>query len=47
MKKDKLRDAYFEALGLKVIRVTNLDVFENIEGVVEYISKVVEERIGE
>lgn len=37
IKKDKIRDEYFESLGLKVLRFTNLDVLKNINGVLEKI----------
>ena len=35
--KDKERTKYLEDIGYKVLRIWNNDVFENIEGVVEYI----------
>ena len=34
---DKEREDYFRKLGLRVIRFTNLDVFKNIENVVDKI----------
>ena len=34
---DADRDAYLNACGLRVLRFTNLDVMENVEGVVEEI----------
>ena len=37
IKKDKIRDEYFESLGLKVLRFTNLDVLKNLNGVLERI----------
>ena len=37
---DEQRDAFLEGQGLKVIRFSNLDVLQNIEGVIE---KVIEE----
>ena len=37
IEKDKIRDEYFESLGLKVLRFTNLDVLKNINGVLEKI----------
>ncbi len=37
VKKDKIRDEYFESLGLKVLRFTNFDVLKNINGVLEKI----------
>lgn len=35
--KDKQRDAYLNRQGLKVIRIANMEIFENIEGVMEVI----------
>ncbi len=37
IKKDIIRDKYFESLGLKVLRFTNLDILKNINGVLEKI----------
>ena len=37
VEKDKIRDEYFESLGLKVLRFTNLDVLKNLNGVLEKI----------
>ena len=37
LENDAIRDADLEGLGLKVLRFTNLDVLQNIEGVVERI----------
>ena len=34
---DRIRDEFMESMGLKVLRFTNTDVIENIEGVVEVI----------
>ena len=36
---DKLRDGYITNLGLRVLRFTNLDVLQNIEGVLEHINE--------
>jgi very-short-patch-repair endonuclease len=36
---DRVRDEYLKNLGLTVLRFTNLDVIDNIEGVVEVIEK--------
>ncbi len=38
---DNRRDSYLMSLGLKVLRFTNVDVLENIEGVVEKIIEVI------
>ena len=35
IQKDKLRDVRLNALGLKVFRITNIDVMNNIDGVLE------------
>jgi len=37
LEKDKIRDAYLSGQGLKVLRFSDRDVFENITGVVESI----------
>ncbi|MCR4692866.1 MAG: endonuclease domain-containing protein [Firmicutes bacterium] len=42
--KDRERTRYLEGYGLKVIRVTNLDVNKNLEGVCEYIDNIVKTR---
>jgi len=34
---DRIRDDYLESMGLTVLRFTNSDVMDNIEGVVEVI----------
>jgi very-short-patch-repair endonuclease len=36
---DRIRDEYLGNLGLTVLRFTNLDVIDNIEGVIEVIEK--------
>jgi len=36
---DKLRDRHTTNLGLRVLRFTNLDVLQNIEGVLEHINE--------
>ncbi len=35
--KDEARDAYMRGLGLKVLRFSDRDVFENLDGVLEVI----------
>jgi very-short-patch-repair endonuclease len=35
--KDKLRDRYMENLGLKVLRFSDKEIFENLTGVLEEI----------
>jgi very-short-patch-repair endonuclease len=40
--KDKERDKYLaDALGYKILRFTNVDIFQNIEGVVHKIIEVI------
>ena len=39
---DEMRDAYIKGLNLKVLRVSNLDVLNNMEGVVERIIELIE-----
>jgi very-short-patch-repair endonuclease len=34
---DKLRDRHLANLGLRVLRLSNMDVLQNIDGVLEYI----------
>ena len=34
---DRLRDIYITNLGLRVLRFTNMDVLQNIEGALEHI----------
>ena len=41
---DARRDKYIENLGIKVIRFTNNDVYENLEGVVLTIANEVKQR---
>ncbi len=41
--KDKLRQEFIESLGITVYRFTNREVMENVEGVLEVISKFVRE----
>ncbi len=37
--KDRVRDNYMTELGLKVLRFSDRDIFENIDGVIEIISR--------
>jgi len=34
---DKLRDTHITSLGLRVLRFSNIDVLQNIDGVMEYV----------
>ena len=40
---DRVRDEYLASIGLRVLRITNTDVIENIEGVFQLIESVLEE----
>ena len=42
--KDEERTKYLEGYGLKVVRVTNIDVNRNFKGVCEYIDNIVKSR---
>ncbi|MBR4720701.1 MAG: endonuclease domain-containing protein [Clostridia bacterium] len=42
--KDEIRTKYLEGYGLKVVRVTNIDVNRNFKGVCEYIDNLVKSR---
>jgi very-short-patch-repair endonuclease len=35
--KDKIRDKYMNRLGFAILRVTDRDIFENLDGVIERI----------
>ncbi len=40
-KKDEIRDNYMASIGLKVLRFSDREVFDNINGVMEIIRKYV------
>lgn len=40
---DAARTEYFGSLGLKVVRISNIEVNKNFRGVCEYIDKIVNE----
>ena len=40
IKKDKIRDNFFNGLGIRVLRFSDRDVFENIDGVLQSIFDV-------
>ncbi len=44
--KDKKRDENLEKFGLKVLRIINLDIDKNFEGVCEYIDTEINKRIS-
>lgn len=37
IQKDAKRDIYFKTLGIMVLRFTNIDIFQNMEGVLDEI----------
>ena len=41
-KKDEIRDAYLTALGLKVVRFSDREVFENTDGIIDKIWECLE-----
>ncbi len=42
---DAERDTYLESKGIRVVRIWNNDIFANVEGVLEYINILLEERV--
>ena len=44
---DKIRTEYLEALGLKVLRFTNLEIEDNFAGVCRKIQAEVEQRFSQ
>ena len=47
MEKDKCRTKYLNEYGISVIRISNLDIMKNFEGVCIYINNIVMERVSE
>ncbi len=45
MRCDKERTRYFESLGIRVIRFTNIDVLKNLEGVCLLINREIKSRL--
>ena len=45
MKHDAFRTKELEAMNLKVIRICNLDIYQNFDGVCEYIDRAVKHRL--
>ena len=41
MRQDRMRTAYLEQFGLKVVRIPNNEVNQNLDGVCEYIDRLV------
>ena len=44
---DERRTEYLEAYGIKVIRISNLDVLKNFEGVCRYIDNEVKQSLSQ
>ena len=44
---DKKRTEYLEQYGIKVIRISNLDVLKNFEGVCQYIDNAVKQSLSQ
>ena len=38
--KDRIRDAYLEGLGLRVVRIDNLEIKHNFDGVCKYLWEI-------
>ena len=47
VQKDRLRDKYLREQGLEVLRFYNIDIFKNIEGVMETIYNFISQRLGD
>ena len=43
--KDKERTSFFESYGIKVLRISNLEIQRNFRGVCEYIDNLVEQSL--
>ncbi len=46
MANDEKRTEYLETFGIKVIRISNLDVLKNFEGVCAHIDNTVKQSVG-
>ena len=44
---DEKRTEYLEQYGIKVIRISNLDVLKNFDGVCQYIDNVVKQSLSQ
>jgi len=44
---DEKRTAYLEQYGIKVIRISNLDILKNFEGVCMYIDNAVKQSLSQ
>lgn len=42
---DTARNNYMEQIGIKVIRISNLDIWNNFDGVCEYIDNIIKSRL--
>ncbi len=47
LQNDEKRTAYLEQYGIKVIRISNLDVLRNFEGVCQYIDVAVKQSLSQ
>ena len=47
LQNDEKRTQYLEQYGIKVIRISNLDVLKNFEGVCMYIDKAVKQSLSQ
>ncbi len=45
LEKDQMRTNYLEQFGIRVIRISNLDVIKNFEGVCQYIDSEVKQSL--
>jgi very-short-patch-repair endonuclease len=43
---DRKRDQFIESFGIRIVRVLNSDVYDNLDGVLEMIGREVRERRG-
>ena len=41
--RDMKRDRFFQSMGFKILRFTNKDIIQNIDGVIETITKILDE----
>ena len=41
---DRERDEYIEGFGIKILRILNPEIYENLDNVLEYIGRVIGER---
>ena len=46
LRKDEIRDRYLNKIGLRVVRIQNIDINQNFEGVCEYLDRVIAEQMS-